>query len=396
MFTKNCENNSETTWCKVTKKLGGSIILSKNFIAHIRANVSRLNLTTSVGILTLALFTILFSASVFGKSVTVNVDGDEKKMFIFGRTVSDALSHAGISVSENDELSNSLDEVLYNGQRVYVEKAFPISLSVNGVLQDVYTTGKSVSSFLAEKEIILSEHDVVTPSLNTHISENENIVLQKAEVSIVKENESIPFETKTVKNSALASGKTNVKTEGSNGLREVSYTVVRRNGELISKTICGTEIVKQPVDKVLESGTMVAQNTTEKKSNATVSKPAAVQATVASRSGEQKRGKRVITMKATAYDLSFESSGVRPGQPGYGVTASGMKARYGVVAVDPKVIPLGTKLYIESVDGKFVYGDAVAGDTGGAIKGNRIDLFMNTRQECMNFGVRQVNVYILD
>ena len=73
-----------------------------------------------------------------------------------------------------------------------------------------------------------------------------------------------------------------------------------------------------------------------------------------------------------------------------------MKAQYGVVAVDPSVIPLGTKLYIEAVDGSWTYGYAVAGDTGGAIKGNRIDLFFNSNAEAMSFGRRQAKVYVLN
>ena len=77
-------------------------------------------------------------------------------------------------------------------------------------------------------------------------------------------------------------------------------------------------------------------------------------------------------MKASAYDLSYESCGKNPGDRGYGITASGMQARYGVIAVDPSVIPLGTKLYIECPNGGWVYGEAIAGDTGGAIKGNII------------------------
>ena len=106
--------------------------------------------------------------------------------------------------------------------------------------------------------------------------------------------------------------------------------------------------------------------------------------------------KRVITMNASAYDLSYQSTGKRPGDRGYGITASGTKARPGVVAVDPKVIPLGTKLYIESLDGRADYGNAIAEDTGGAIKGNRIDLFFNSRSAALNFGRRNVKVHILD
>ena len=107
-------------------------------------------------------------------------------------------------------------------------------------------------------------------------------------------------------------------------------------------------------------------------------------------------GARSIFMEATAYDLSFESCGKNPGDKNYGITASGTQARPGIVAVDPKVIPLGTKLYIESMDGTGSYGYASAEDTGGAIKGNIIDLFFTNRSDALSFGRRQVKVYILD
>ncbi|HZJ98400.1 MAG TPA: 3D domain-containing protein, partial [Tissierellaceae bacterium] len=96
------------------------------------------------------------------------------------------------------------------------------------------------------------------------------------------------------------------------------------------------------------------------------------------------------TFEATAYDLSFESCGKHPDHPAYGITASGTKARLGVVAVDPKVIPLGTKLYVEG------YGNAIAEDVGGAIKGRLLDVFFNTKNECIQWGRKQVNVWIVD
>lgn len=107
----------------------------------------------------------------------------------------------------------------------------------------------------------------------------------------------------------------------------------------------------------------------------------------------QKTGnKRLIgVFQATAYDDTPQSQGKWVGK-----TATGIKPQRGVVAVDPKVIPLGSRLYIESMDGLPSYGYAYAGDTGGAIKGNRIDLFHNTPAECRSFGRRNVRVYILD
>ncbi len=90
----------------------------------------------------------------------------------------------------------------------------------------------------------------------------------------------------------------------------------------------------------------------------------------------------VMTMEATAY-LPTDGDG-------YGITATGIPATYGVAAVDPYVIPLGSRLYIPG------YGEAIAADTGGAIIGNRIDLCMESYDECMNFGRRNVTVYVLN
>ena len=108
------------------------------------------------------------------------------------------------------------------------------------------------------------------------------------------------------------------------------------------------------------------------------------------------RFKNEMDMAATAYDLSYESCGKYPDHPEYGITASGTKAQPGTVAVDPDVIPLGTKLYIASTDGSPDYGFATALDTGSAIKGYRVDLFMEDNQEALDFGRRQVKVYILE
>ena len=108
------------------------------------------------------------------------------------------------------------------------------------------------------------------------------------------------------------------------------------------------------------------------------------------------RYKEVIVMKATAYDLSYESCGKYPGDPAYGITYSGTHARAGVVAVDPRVIKLGSNLYVESLDASRDYGFSSAEDTGSAIKGNRIDLFIENRSQALRYGVRYVRVYVLD
>ena len=108
---------------------------------------------------------------------------------------------------------------------------------------------------------------------------------------------------------------------------------------------------------------------------------------------------KVIEATATAYCLCQKCCGKSPSSPGYGVTASGYKIVPGtgakVIAVDPKVIPLGSSVYVEGLNGAWDYGHAVAADTGGAIKNIKIDLYMDSHAETLSWGVRKVNVYIL-
>lgn len=103
----------------------------------------------------------------------------------------------------------------------------------------------------------------------------------------------------------------------------------------------------------------------------------------------------VIQLEATAYCACYDCCGKYPGNKWYGITATGTKAKVGTIAVDPKVIPLGTEVYIEGIGGAKNYGFATAEDTGGAIKGKIIDLYFNTHKETVNWGRQQVNVYIL-
>lgn len=184
----------------------------------------------------------------------------------------------------------------------------------------------------------------------------------------------VEYETKLVYNENQFEGYQEVLQIGSDGIKESVYREMYLDGELISKNLEEEIIYQQPVEEIIEVGTK--------------------KHLVTSRGGFRYSSELVLT--ATAYDLSFESTGKNPGDLYYGITASGTKAQPGTVAVDPRVIPLGTKLYVASIDGSPDYGFATAEDTGGAIKGNKIDLFMENSKDCFDFGRRSVKVYILD
>ena len=146
--------------------------------------------------------------------------------------------------------------------------------------------------------------------------------------------------------------------------------MVYEDGKEVHRTLIGKETTKEAQKKIILKGTKVKAPATfgSKMSKAELA------------------GAKCISVVATAYCNTSDG-----GQ----VTVTGSKTGFGIVAVDPRVIPLGTKLYITSADGSYVYGYCVAGDTGGAIKGNRVDLFLGSESECREFGRRPMQVYIL-
>lgn len=111
-----------------------------------------------------------------------------------------------------------------------------------------------------------------------------------------------------------------------------------------------------------------------------------ISAALVSRSGTDVNRGKVVTMVATGYDDSWESNYPYYGQPSY----IGLPLARGIIATDPNVIPMGTRLYVEG------YGEGIAADQGGAIKGNRIDLFFDSKQEALNWGMKTVKVTILN
>ncbi len=351
----------------------------KTAMAHVRACTAKSQLMVCTFFLAVAVFSILFSATCFGKSVVIDMDGEQEQVFVYAKNVDDVLKKANIELAKEDKISANRDDEVYNGQVLYVDRAIPVEFEVNGTTTQFLTTAPTVMDFLGENNIILDEFDLITPGPDATLTKDSRIVLTKAETEIVVQTEEIPFETVSIPNYLEDEGTSVVKEEGANGVKEVSYLRVYRNGEMVHEAVTEEKVISEPVNQVVEYGTFKIG--------------------IGFRGGidrESLEGTRMIPMTATAYDLSYQSCGKYPGDRGYGITASGMRAQRGVVAVDPKVIPLGTKLYIESADGSFVYGYAIAGDTGGAIKGNRVDLFMDAYSECMQFGRRTVNVYILD
>ncbi|MBQ4161053.1 MAG: G5 domain-containing protein [Clostridia bacterium] len=235
----------------------------------------------------------------------------------------------------------------------------------NAVL--INTSEKNVQAILTEAGIQLNPDDTIYPALTEEIGEDGQIVITRIKYEEAVEKVAIPYDSEEVKSSKYELGTKTVTTGGENGIETITYKVKIVNGKEATREEIAREITLEPVTEIVAVGTKV----TTKALDTT--------------------GADYILCTATAYDGSYETLGYYNPK-----TALGRTPTVGTVAVDPKVIPLGKKLYIESVDGSYVYGECFAGDTGGAIKGNRVDLFMASRSEALAFGRRQVKVYILD
>jgi len=183
----------------------------------------------------------------------------------------------------------------------------------------------------------------------------------KPQIETRVESKAIPFKVVYQFSRDVSPGRLMTSQQGKPGELIKTYTVNFKDGKPVSKTLVST-VRKEPADQVVLMGK---------------------EGFTASRHMAYGRG-RVMEMTATAYDPSPQTI---PGTSGR--CANGMRAGYGVIAVDPRVIPLGTPVYVEG------YGFAIAADTGGAIKGNRVDLCYDDRSTALRFGRRKVRVHIL-
>lgn len=290
-------------------------------------------------------------------------------------TVGDILDEQQITLNEGDIVSPSLETVIQHKDKIVIYRSVGVTITADGESMEFRTTARDVQQALSKAGVSIGEHDEYNYPIKDKLFEGIEIAVTRIEKTTAIEEEAVPYSVVTEADANLAEGVEQVIQEGQDGVLTKTYTITTRDGVEESRELVSEVVTVQPVNKIVKVGSQFQLGGTL---------PDSVL-----------QSKRSMVMNASAYDLSFESCGKYPGDPGYGITASGMQACYGIVAVDPNVIPLGTRLYIASADGSYVYGCAIAGDTGGGIKGNKIDLFYNSRAEALNFGRRNVVVYFL-
>ena len=211
------------------------------------------------------------------------------------------------------------------------------------------TQKNTVGEVLKDVGFKVGSNDIVTPALNARVSDHTLIRVKRVKIVEEQEKEATAFESVEEEDSTMKKGESEVTQEGKEGEDLVTYQVTYTSGEETARKEIDRETLKEPTDEIIHVGTIE---------------------TIDGFAYTRKE-----TFEATAYT-------------GGGRTASGTRARVGEIAVDPRVIPLGTTVYVEG------FGVRVAEDTGGAIKGHIIDIYMSSGSECRRWGRRNVTVYL--
>ena len=311
--------------------------------------------------------------------VTVIADGECKPYSMLGGTVEDALKKAGVTLANKDSANYELDTSLFDKMILRVSRTVKLKVSVDGRTTEYEVSAATVRSALQKCGISLSTDDKLNVDGKSHPTDGMHIIVTRVTTEEVKELEEVDYPVEYVTSDSMYEDEIEIRTPGEKGEKEVTYKLIYIAGELDEKKVVSEEIIKEPVTEVVVKGTKVRE------SSSGPGYDTGAAGTFVDSSGNTVSYSQKLVGECTAYSV-----------PG-GTTSLGWKAEYGIIAVDPDIIPYGTRMYIVSPDGSIVYGYGIAGDTGGAVMAGDIiaDLCYNTIEECSIIGRRDMVIYIL-
>ncbi|GAB6172578.1 3D domain-containing protein [Paradesulfitobacterium aromaticivorans] len=290
--------------------------------------------------------------------VKLTVDGKTYETRTVAATVGEALTDLSgrynLDLKEVDEVNLPRSDTLPAGTELAVQRSISIHVQADGKEYDTYLAPRLVAEALTKLNITVGSLDKVSLPLDHMLAPNDRVQVVRVVEKIESVKTEIPYQTVAQAADFPVGLPDKVLKRGANGLQEQTVKLVLEDGKEVDRQVMAQRVALAPVNQVVSRGAQ----------------------TSISRGGTVVNFKRAYKVKATAYC-----------EPG-GRTATGAAVRWGVVAVDPRVIPLGSKVYVDG------YGQAEALDVGGAIKGNRIDLYMDSEEAARSWGVRYVIVYV--
>lgn len=308
--------------------------------------------------LIICLFCVTIMIVSMKKTVKISIDGEEKTFVTYRGTVKDVLQENDFEINQKDKVQPSLETKISKDETISVKKAVLVNVVIAGKGREIITAEDTIGDMLsAEAEelkaegVDYKEEDLVTPSRETVISKDMNIQVVNVLEEEVTNLEAIPFDTEQHVDYNQLDTYKQVTKPGVTGQKEVTYKVIKHDDEVIAKVIVGEKPITAPENEAVTIGGSTLK---------------------INRSGESYKSKKTMYMQATAYS-------------GGGRTATGRGVAYNpsgisTIAVDPRVIPLGSLVEVAG------YGRAIASDTGGAIKGNIIDVYFDSSSVCSSWG----------
>lgn len=290
------------------------------------------------------------------KKVTLAADGEERVLRTWARDVEQLLQEEKVNLNPEDRVTPSLNTPLRKGMYIQIERAVEIRILADGQEKRLRLLPTTVQEALAQAGILLGPEDRVDPDREKMVMGGEVIKVTRVEVRTETAEEELDYGIVRRPDPELEKGITRIVQRGQKGMQRTEYRVTYEDGQEVKREILRQEVVRAPVPEVVAVGAL----------------------TQASRGGYNFRFQRVFWAIATAYTYTGRR------------TATGTVPQVGTVAVDPEVVPLGSRLYIEG------YGFGIAQDVGSSIKGERIDVFLDTEEATRRWGVRRVKVYVLE
>jgi len=335
-------------------------------------------LTICAVVIPLVLLVTMLSQSVFAQNTFVITDGDQVIVHTtYASDPAEALEEAGVD-AEPDEYSATVSEDgVYD---ITVNREEFLTVMNCGEPMLVMIEDETIGALLDRAGIPTGEGYEISCDLNAAPIADMTIQVDHVVTNEETYTVEIPFETTKVKDPYLPKGQKQVLTEGVVGQQLHTAKVTYHNAEEVAREVIHTETIRETQNQVVAEGT-------GKKVGKRPDEPLIGDGVIVLTTGEVLTYYKKDTYEATAYTMYDEGCN--------DTTATMSKVRWGVVAVDPKVIPYGTRMFIIDKDGDFVYGIGTAEDCGGAIKGKRLDLYMPTLRQAYDYGRNDVTVYFL-
>ena len=333
--------------------------------------------TMAVLVAVTCMFTVL-AQTVFAQNTYVINDGDQTVVHTtYASNPARVLSEAGFALDEDDFYTTAATE---GGAEITVQRALKVTVNNCGESVEVNSYGETLIELLNRIGVPTGGEYSVSAELKTPVYDGMQVevtrTVHNTETYVVE----VPYEHSTYEDPTLPAGEEKLIVEGVNGQTQYTAKVVYANAQEQSRTIVEETVLEAAVNQVVAIGT--GKNVGGKNTQPIIGNGVIVLPT-----GEVLTYTSTDQYEATAYTHTDAGCNM--------TTATGTTVRVGTVAVDPTVIPYGTRMFIVCNDGSYIYGLGTAEDCGGAIKGKRLDLYFPTDPECWAFGRRACTVYFL-